>query len=98
MKTIALTFVASVFTLSALATNNDELKGPAAKNAKPWLNQTTSSIVVVEAPTAIKLMGPAMKNSKPWSDKNTTVTNAISSKAKSRLTGPAAKNAKPWNK
>lgn len=81
------------------AQDKGDLKGPAAKNYKPWMKkEKTESKKVFTIASAQKLQGPAAKNKKSW-EKDQINYNEIELKAtKPRVTGPKAKNAKPWNK
>jgi len=71
------------------------LKGPAAKNYKPWKDKNKeASVNVVSISSKKELKGPEAKNHKPWKDDNASTSKIIV--AKNNLKGPAAKNYKPW--
>jgi hypothetical protein len=96
MKKIALICVAFLFTAAVSnAQESGELKGPAAKNYKPWNHQAKSSTMMLKVNPNEKT-GPEFKNDRIW-DKDTDLT-AMDKEAKSteRKTGPEAKNRKPW--
>jgi hypothetical protein len=96
MKKIALIFVAFLFTAAITnAQESGELKGPAAKNYKPWKHQTKLSPVMLKVNPSEKT-GPEFKNDRIW-DKDTDLM-AMDKEGKSteRKTGPEAKNRKLW--
>lgn len=73
------------------------LKGPAAKNYKPWMDKNKKNKVsIVSIPERKPLKGPEAKNQKPWGDKEGWAQAIPVSEAKPKLKGPAAKNYKPW--
>ncbi len=74
------------------------LKGPAAKNYKPWQNKSKddSRTPAVSFPTKETLKGPEAKNHKPWNDAREMANAVQISVSKQKLKGPAAKNQKPW--
>ena len=72
------------------------LKGPAAKNYKPWKDQDRVTATVVSQADKEQLQGPAAKNYKPWKDEESTGTTVEVVSSKPKLKGPAAKNHKPW--
>ena len=64
---LALLFACSISHAQA----RNGLKGPAAKNYKPWMQPTkafTPSVAVSDYKNRLK--GPSAKNSKPWKKKN----------------------------
>lgn len=74
-----------------------ELKGPKAKNYKPWKEQARTGTPVVNADEpAVK--GPAFKNKKAWDSQATKVEITPQAGVKENITGPKAKNRKPWKK
>lgn len=93
-----LTIILSILLLTSvsIAQPRNGLKGPAAKNYKPWKNESTSNVLVATT-TKESLMGPQAKNYKPWKNKSTS-NKMVVTKAPKRLMGPAAKNHKPWKK
>ncbi|MFD2200310.1 hypothetical protein [Shivajiella indica] len=94
MKKIALIFVAFLVTLAFTnAQESGDLKGPAAKNYKPWKHQAKSEAMMVSvSPDGKK--GPEFKNSKIWKEDSEMMV--AGSKSKVKKTGPEAKNQKPW--
>ena len=98
MKKTALILVATFISFTVLSQNRNELKGPAAKNYKPWKNKVTSVEIYSNVSDA-DLKGPVAKNFKPWKrDKiDDSQKKSVALKAqKTKLQGPAAKNYKPW--
>ncbi|MFT6335822.1 MAG: hypothetical protein ACJA2S_002842 [Cyclobacteriaceae bacterium] len=74
-----------------------DLKGPAAKNYKPWRDKNKeASVNVVSIPSKKALKGPEAKNYKPWKDENDLTASIKVNEVKAKLNGPAAKNYKPW--
>ena len=74
-----------------------DLQGPAAKNYKPWKDNSKKTTAMV-AVTPNDKQGPSFKNAKAWeqdSEKVTLVSNPVSEE---RELGPKAKNRKPWKK
>ncbi|MCV9386024.1 hypothetical protein [Reichenbachiella ulvae] len=73
------------------------LKGPAAKNHKPWNNETKTEQTIVMKSEVNKLQGPAAKNSKVWSTENQEIFSEVAVISdRPALKGPAAKNHKVW--
>ncbi len=72
-----------------------DLKGPAAKNYKPWRDKDKVKTKVVTMRKE-RLQGPAAKNYKPWANKAKRTPGVKIAEAKPKLKGPAAKNYKPW--
>ncbi|WP_139955701.1 hypothetical protein [Flavicella sediminum] len=88
----------SITCVSAQSKNG--LKGPAAKNYKPWKDKNKSSLVLVTQNTK-QLKGPEAKNYKPWKDNSAKESEAyvVALDTKKRnLRSPEAKNYKPWKK
>ncbi|MEL1254514.1 hypothetical protein AAEO57_12060 [Flavobacterium sp. DGU38] len=76
-----------------------DLKGPAFKNYKVWMHETTPlKIYSEENKTA--LQGPAFKNAQPVKEttKQDLVQVKIGGSERQKLTGPAYKNYGPWSK
>lgn len=74
-----------------------DLQGPAAKNYKPWKDNSKKTIAMVSV-TPNENQGPAFKNSKVW-DQETAKTPLISRPVvEEREFGPKAKNRQPWKK
>jgi len=79
------------------AQSPQEIKGPKAKNYKPWKQEAqTSALMVNVGETPPK--GPAFKNKKSWKNQADKVQVSSESKNKEQLTGPKAKNRKIWEK
>ncbi|WP_162342152.1 hypothetical protein [Cyclobacterium salsum] len=81
------------------AQDRGDLKGPAAKNYKPWMKKDkaeSKKIFTLAGPK--KLQGPAAKNNKSWEKDQITFKEVKLQATKPKVTGPKAKNAKPWNK
>lgn len=96
MRTIAATVFIFILYSSTFAQNKSDLRGPAYKNYKPWL-QKSPPVVIYTLPIKTKLQGAAFKNYKPWQNKlaNKYVPVFFGSE-RSKLQGPAYKNYKPW--
>ena len=78
---------------------NKQLKGPEAKNYKPWQkkkNKTATKTVVHLDRASLK--GPKAKNAKPWQNKQVVQPIEILATRKVFMKGPKAKNSKPWQK
>jgi hypothetical protein len=84
---------------STIAQNRNQLKGPKAKNYKPWMNKEQSNTPFVFKNIEAK-KGPKAKNDKIWSEENKNApTTAVKAGSKrNNLKGPAAKNFKHWEK
>lgn len=74
-----------------------ELKGPKAKNYKPWKEQARKGTLVVNADEP-SVKGPAFKNKKAWDSQAEKVEITPQVGAKENVTGPKAKNRKFWKK
>lgn len=81
----------------ANAQSHQELKGPAAKNYKPWKEQARTGTLMVKL-DATPLKGPAFKNQKKWESEANTVDVPSELVVRERITGPKAKNRIPWKK
>ncbi len=98
MKNIIAMAVVVVFSVSGvLAQNSKGLKGPAAKNYKPWKDKNKTEITVVVKERQ-DLQGPSAKNNKVWKSKgeDLEVYAVEFDKRRKGLEGPEAKNYKPW--
>lgn len=92
--------IGAAFLLSVAAANAqewNELKGPAAKNYKPWKSQSKNVTAEVRSERA-ELQGPAFKNQKPWNQTGEKVGVDTTLDTSDKVTGPKAKNKKPWKK
>ena len=73
-----------------------ELKGPKAKNYKPW-KANKSNTVAVASLDVESVQGPEAKNARVWdSATKVNTSSAIASSDRSTMKGPKAKNRKPW--
>ncbi|MCV9386025.1 hypothetical protein [Reichenbachiella ulvae] len=95
---IAILFLTAATFAGAQGRNN--LKGPAAKNYKPWKDDVkTEQTIVMKSDNAKKLQGPAAKNNKVWAEENKEDFTEIAVVSdRPALKGPAAKNHKVWMK
>ena len=92
LLSIAIIFGAISF---GFAQQGTSLKGPAAKNSKPWKQEFVSKSIVTSAVSTVQ--GPEAKNIKVWNATDTTQSTEITiGTNKNGLMGPAAKNYKPW--
>lgn len=104
MKKVILILGFLVISFSAVAqveTNvkQSDLKGPAFKNYKVWMDKS-ESIKLYSENNKKTLNGPEYKNYQVWKDtlKQDLVLVNTSGGEKQRLTGPAFKNYGPWSK
>lgn len=104
MKKAALILVvlAISFSVSAQEETNvkqNDLKGPAYKNYKHWLDK--SEPVKIYSQNSIEsLEGPAYKNREQWrgTPKENLVEVKTTGNERQKLTGPEYKNYGPWSK
>ncbi len=99
-KMIRFTFILSALFLAlnvSYAQSNDNLKGPAAKNQKPWQKQSKDGVILVMVDDKAN-PGPQHKNAKPWRADQTKLGIQTSLVVRERVTGPKAKNQRPWKK
>lgn len=99
---VRLTFLLAVSfltfgTVQSYAQTAQDLKGPKAKNYKPWKEQARKGTLSVKLDEADK-KGPAYKNHKVWEGDASKVEVASELVTKKPITGPKAKNQKPWKK
>ncbi|HLT08697.1 MAG TPA: hypothetical protein VK014_14290 [Cyclobacteriaceae bacterium] len=74
-----------------------DVKGPKAKNYKPWKEQAKKGTIVVYADEpAVK--GPSYKNKKAWEAEAVKVNITSPTESRQQVTGPKAKNRKVWKK
>ncbi|NRB50547.1 MAG: hypothetical protein HRU41_22955 [Saprospiraceae bacterium] len=72
------------------------LKGPAAKNYKPWQDKQQVGKIPVAKITPERLQGPAAKNQKAWEkNRNANYIQASTRSYYAKLKGPKYKNQKP---
>lgn len=79
------------------AQSHQDLKGPAAKNYKPWKQQARKGTLLVTVDEE-KVKGPAYKNKKPQKGDFEVVEVNADLRKREHVTGPKAKNSKPWKK
>lgn len=73
----------------------NDLKGPAAKNYKPWKSQARNVTADVRSERS-DVQGPEFKNQKPWNQSDATMPVDTTLDTSDKVTGPKAKNKKPW--
>ncbi len=96
MKKLAFAIIALFFTVSfANAQEFKELKGPAAKNYKPWKQQARTGSLIVRT-TPVDQQGPEAKNQRVWEQEMEMEVLSVGTEPRERVTGPEAKNKKPW--
>ena len=94
---IAVLFMVSLAS-QVVAQRKNDLKGPAAKNFKPWQSTDTGIKLYSKAELQV-VQGPSAKNAKPWETQPGEFR--VLSQAqpnRNELKGPKAKNFKPWQK
>lgn len=104
MKNIVMILGVFLISFSAFAQveNNvkqKDLKGPAYKNYKVWMDKSEPTKIYSEN-NKKPLVGPAYKNQQVLTDsskKDLVVVNTTSNE-KQKLTGPAYKNHGPWSR
>jgi len=96
MKSLLIAFVFMTVATFSYAQDKSDLKGPAAKNYKPWQNnEKAKKMYTLEASS--KVQGPSAKNKKSWDSKSINYQEITLVANKPKVTGPKAKNAKAWN-
>lgn len=73
----------------------NELKGPKAKNYKPWKDQARKGTLVVDINGELS-KGPKAKNQKLWERDTQKVELNTDLQPITKPKGPKAKNQKPW--
>lgn len=93
MKTLIFSAAFTLGCLVSFGQGKGDLKGPAAKNYKPWQDKSEKTTLVTQAKVS-DLKGPEAKNAKAWSksDINLVEVKSVADKPK----GPKAKNYKIW--
>ncbi|WP_152286527.1 hypothetical protein [Flavicella marina] len=79
------------------AQSRNDLKGPAAKNYKPWQHKTKTVEITSSSTHQQSLRSHEHKNYKPWKDNSERTKIEVVSSNKHKLRSPEAKNYKPWN-
>ena len=79
----------------AYAQSHPIIKGPAAKNYKPWKQQARTGTLVVRVDEK-KVKGPFFKNKKPSQGQVNKAVVTSDLRIREKITGPSAKNKKPW--
>ena len=98
MKSILFATVFMFVASFSIAQDKNDLKGPAAKNYKPWMKkEKTEPKKVYTLTETKKLQGPLAKNKKSWKKKDANYKEVKLVSTRPRVTGPKAKNAKPWD-
>ncbi len=97
MKYLLVVVITFSLALGLHAQPKGDLKGPAAKNYKPWKSKKNNVKVITTIYSKKRMMGPAAKNQKPGKDVNASFVIATAQK-KVKLKGPVAKNRKPWSR
>lgn len=96
---IRFTFILSALFLAlnvSHAQSHKDLKGPAAKNYKPWEQQARKSTLFIKLDGQDR-KGPDFKNQKPWKEDQPKEMVNTDLRTRERVTGPKAKNQKPWD-
>ncbi|AWG23623.1 hypothetical protein FFWV33_10245 [Flavobacterium faecale] len=104
MKKVLLILGFLFFSLGAFAqeksnVRQNELKGPAYKNYKPWMHETVPVKIYTDN-NKQDLKGPAYKNyqvARDTSEKDLVLV-TTNGDARQKLKGPAYKNFGPWTK
>lgn len=93
-RTILIPILLIICITWSFAQDRSDLKGPKAKNYKPWLHKELPKTYVMT--NKKERQGPVAKNHKVWNNENTN-KEVINMKAtSSKPQGPAAKNKKAW--
>ena len=79
------------------AQSPQNLKGPKAKNYKPWKERARTGAVMVKLDEPA-LKGPVFKNQKARDSQFNKAELETQLKMRDRITGPKAKNKKVWKK
>ena len=104
MKTVALILGLLGISFSGVAQvesnqKQSDLKGPAFKNYKVWMDNS-EPIKVYSENNKKSLVGPAYKNQQAWTNtpKENLAVVKTAGNERQKLTGPAFKNFGPWSK
>ncbi len=104
MKTVALILGLLGISFSGVAQEENnvkkgDLKGPAFKNYKVWMDKS-EPIKVYSENNKKSLIGPAYKNQQAWTTipKENLAVVKTAGNERQKLTGPAFKNFGPWTK
>lgn len=102
IATLILGVLAISFSVSAQEGTNvkqKDLKGPAYKNYKHWMDKS-EPIKIYSQESKESLEGPAYKNREPWTGtpKENLVVVKTTGNERQKLTGPEYKNYGPWSK
>ncbi|UXP31653.1 hypothetical protein N6H18_14990 [Reichenbachiella agarivorans] len=99
MKTLIIAFALTLVASFSFAQTRTDLKGPAAKNYKPWKDKNqTEQAIAMKSEDATRVQGPAAKNQKVWDKENQAeYTEVAVVSGQNDLKGPAAKNYKVWS-
>lgn len=88
-----LAFFLTIFVVNAQAFK--DLQGPAAKNYKPWKDNSKKTTAMVNV-TPNEKQGPEFKNAKAWEPEAEKVALVSRPVQEEREFGPKAKNRQPW--
>lgn len=96
MKKLAIAFVLILAVSVASAQSADKpLKGPKAKNYKPWKDTNRTYVTIQTLDQRTKLQGPVAKNQKIWKREESASSVSVTyGSERSKLKGPKAKNFK----
>jgi hypothetical protein len=95
--TLTVGIILSIVSTAAFAQAPSNLKGPEAKNYKPWEDTNRTNTQILVATDDNQLKGPEAKNKKVWlTDANTSKKVVKTNGNRVKPKGPKAKNAKPW--
>lgn len=73
-----------------------QLKGPKAKNYKPWKAEKPATAAVASLDVE-RVQGPKAKNARVWSEENQVKeTGTLATTNRAKLKGPNAKHRKAW--
>jgi hypothetical protein len=98
MKKLPLLILAFFFTIFVVnAQAFKDLQGPAAKNYKPWKDNSKKTTAEVSV-TPNEKQGPAFKNAKAWEQDSEMVALVSRPVSEEREFGPKAKNRRPGKK
>jgi hypothetical protein len=98
MKKLPLFILAFFFTIFvANAQAFKDLKGPAAKNYKPWKDNSKKTTAMVNV-TPNEKQGPEFKNARSWEQESEKVKLLSRPVSEEREFGPKAKNRQPWKR
>ncbi len=84
---------------NAISQSRTDMKGPNAKNYKPWKHEAKATPVESKTAGAVEVKGPRAKNKKAWRKGTEGYADvSVDTNRTKTLKGPKAKNAKPWKR